>query len=388
MSIFHRPAAVERSVKVPPEVLRFTPTDFSAVNPTAGLAALQSVAIWATADLIASMVSELPVDMYAGRTKMAAPGNIDDPGGDGWGREDWLYRLIMSWLIRGNAYGSVIDWDSRWGRPQTVALMSPMDVRPVVIGDQVSWYYRGKKLSDEDLARFEHWRVYPQPGMLLGQSVIEAHATSIGVSLRSAQFGDQWFREGAHPSGMLVNKAPLSDVNAEQAKKRLKEVTQGNRDPLVLGEGWEFANLQISPEESQFVETQRYAEAQCARMFGPGYAEVLGYESGGSMTYANVVDRRQDLLVLSLNKWVRRADRILTYLLPPSTRRIRLDRDALLEATTKDRYATHALALAANWKTVNEVRDLEDMQPVPWGDEPFSLQLKNTGASNGTTAQS
>jgi len=122
-------------------------------------------------------------------------------------------------------------------------------------------------------------------------------------------------------------------------------------------------------------------------MFGPGYAEVLGYDSGGSMTYSNIVDRRQDLLVLSLNRWVRRYDRILTSLLPPNSQRARADRDALLEATTKERYETHALALNAKWKTVNEVRNDEDMEPVPWGNEPIQTN-QTQGVTSGNAAQS
>lgn len=390
MSIFYRarePKADEqRSFELPPQLAAMIPTNYATVDPTQGLTAMQSVAIWATADLIASTVSELPVDVYSGRVKRSTPGNLDDPGDDGSGREDWAYRLVMSWLIRGNAYGFENSWDIR-GRALTVDLLGPADVSAQLVDHQPQWYYRGKRLEGDMARQFRHWRVQPQPGTLLGQSVIEAHATSIGVSLRSNQFGDQWFREGAHPSGMLVNKAPLSNVNAEQAKERLKDVTRGHRDPLVLGEGWDYKALQISPNESQFIETQKYSEAQCARMFGPGYAEVLGYDSGGSMTYSNIVDRRQDLLVLSLNRWVRRYDRILTLLLPPNSQRARADRDALLEATTKERYETHALALNAKWKTVNEVRNDEDMEPVPWGNEPIQTNSPQ-GVTSGNAAQS
>ncbi len=374
MSLFRRqPAAPvdERRSMVLPEVWqKFVHTDYSTTNPTHGLTAMQSVAIWATADLIASTVSELPVDVYSGRSKRSVPGNIEDPGGDDTGREDWAYRLIMSWLIRGNAYGFGGDWNPRTGTPRTIGLLGPSDVTASTLDGDVQWYHKGKRLEGRQLTEFMHLRVNPQPGMLLGQSVIEAHATSIGISLRSARFGDQWFKDGAHPSGMLVNEHPLNDAQASTAKTKLIDALRGTRDPLVLGQGWKYDKIQISPEESQFIETQKYSEAQCARMFGPGYAEVLGYESGGSMTYSNIVDRRQDLLVLSLNRWIRRYDRVLTSLLPPSTQRVRADRDALLEATTKDRYESHKLALDAKWKTINEVRETEDLLPVAWGAEP------------------
>ena len=138
----------------------------------------------------------------------------------------------------------------------------------------------------------------------------------------------------------------------------------------MLGKGWGWHSIQVSPEESQFLATINATEAQCARMFGPGLAEVMGYESGGSMTYANVVDRRQDLLVFSMGKWIRRADRVFTSLLPPSTLTVRLERDALLETTTLQRYQAHESALRSQWRTINEIRQIEDLEPVAWGDEP------------------
>lgn len=388
MSLFRRPQLeVQRSLEMPEVWQQFVQTDYANVNPTSGLTAMQSVAIWATADLIASTVSELPIDVYSGRTKRSVPGNLDDPGGDDAGREDWAYRLLMSWLIRGNAYGSVVTWSTLTGTPTEVNLLAPTDISVSVLDGEARWYRKGRALDGAEVRELQHWRVNPQPGMLLGQSVIEAHATSIGVSLRSAQFGDQWFRDGAHPSGLLVNKSKLNDVDADLAKRRLKDSMQGTRDPLVLGEGWDYKGIQISPEESQFIETQGYAEAQCARMFGPGYAEVLGYASGGSMTYSNIVDRRQDLLVLSLNRWVRRYERVLSKLLPASTQKARANRDALLEATAKERFETHALALNAKWRTINEIRDIEDLTPVPWGDVPYPTN-STQGVTSGNAAQS
>lgn len=372
MSLYHRtaPAPAEtRSFEMPDAWSQFVQQNYASIDPSKGLTALQSIATMSTADLIASLVSELPAEVFSGTGRRSTPSNIDDPGGDGMGREDWLYRFIMSELLRGNTFGYENAWD-RNGRALSVDLMSPDKVRPQMVGGELQWYVNGSRIEGSKLAQFRRWRANPQPGQVLGLSIVEQHAVSIGVSLRSAQFGDQWFREGAHPSAALVNKAKLNNLNAEQAKRRLLAATQGNREPLVLGEGWEFHNLQMSPNESQFLETQQYSEAQCARMFGPGFAEIMGYETGGSMTYANVVDRRQDLLVLSLNKWIRRAERVFTSLLPSPVETVKLNRDALLEATTLQRYQAHALALKGRWRTVNEVRAIENEPPVAWGDEP------------------
>lgn len=394
--LFRRPAppappAEDRSLTLPASFAQALAMNFGTVNAANGDTSLQSIAVRSTADLIASLVSELPADVYRNGKKIrgSVPETVEDPGGDGAGREDWLYRLMMSFLIRGNAFGSVTDWDRMRGVPRAVDLLHPDDVRAIDGPDStVQWFFKGQKLEGRKLEEFKHWRMNPVAGRVLGLSPVAQHATTINVSLASSLFGEQWFREGAHPSSMLTNSENLDETQAKVAKQRWIAATQGTREPVVLGKGWGYKQIQISPNESQFLETQQFSAAECARMFGPGFAEIMGYETGGSMTYANVVDRRQDLLVLSMNKWIRRADRILTQLLPPSTMTVRLDRDALLEATTLQRYQAHEIALRNRWRVVNEIREIEDLEPVPWGDEPNPTNNNAQGVTSGNAAQS
>jgi HK97 family phage portal protein len=336
-----------------------------------GITAFQSIAVSTSIDLICSLASELPAHVYRGegkdRTQLSTPGNLQDPGNTGQGLEDWIYCLNLSWLYRGNAYGQEIEWDSR-GRATRIDLHHPDDVTATMTGATVEWSVNGTPVTRPDL--FMHRRVNPVPGRVLGASVIEKHALQTGTSLAAARFGSQWFKQGAHPSGMLTNtEAAITRDQAVEAKARWTAQFSGSREPVVMGKGWEWKSLQATADESQFLETMRYSEAQCARMFGPAVAETLGYETGGSMTYANVVDRRSDLLAFTLNKWLRRTERILSSLLP-SPQYVRFDRDALLASDTLRRYEAHAIALHNQFRTVNEVRDDEDMAPVPWGDTP------------------
>lgn len=353
------------------------------VTPTT---AAQSVAIRSAADLIASLGSELPITVYTGtktdRREIPAPASIEDPGGDDMGREDWGYRLLWSWLLTGNAFGVTVDRD-------TIDLLDPSQISPSIVGGKPVWYVNGAEMP---ASIFRHWRVNPMPGRLLGLSPIEHHAATIGVSLSTTRFGRDWFRDGAHPAGILKNsKADLPPQEADIAKQRFT-ASLGGRDPVVLGDGWAWEEVQISPEESQFLQTSGMSEAQCARIFGPGIAEILGYETGGKMTYSNIVDRRQDLLVLAMNKWLRRYERVLGRLLPAG-QWVELNRDALLEATTLQRFQAHASALGSRWRTVNEVRAIEHLDPVPWGNEPNPATTPSTTttekeAGNGNAAGS
>lgn len=389
MSLWRRPApAAKRSFDWMSSApwMPLANTSYSDVDGSKTDTALQSVAVRTAADLIASITSELPVDVYRGKGKdrreMPMPSWLEDPDGDGYGLEDWAYRVMMSWLLRGNLYGEDLDIAPTGFRRQ-MEIFNPDCVHGWMEDGRPVWSVNGR--TDADLQRrFVHKRVNPMPGQILGLSPIAYHATTIGVSLSSTAFGAQWFRDGAHPGGILRNtEVPLdAEGNVKTAKQRFLAALRGVREPLVLGRGWEYQAIQVAPEESQFLETMGWSEAQCARLFGPGIAEVLGYAvKGASLTYSNIQDRDIHLLKYALNRWFRRFERLAKTFLPPGQYVI-LNRDALLQTNTLQRYLAHASALQNKWKVPNEVREVEDLQPVPWGDKPDS------GGDPGTTQES
>lgn len=342
---------------------------------------MQSVAVRAAVDLICSLSTELPIDVFRGKGRdrklLTTPGYLLDPAGDGYGLQDWAYQAVQSWLLRGNVYGEVLD-RSPLGYPTQVSLHHPDDVSGYIDSDGVvRWLVGGKPV--ERLKDFMHRRANAVPGRVQGLSVISSHAAQIGLSLTTTQFGLQWFRDGAHPGGLLTNEEhDLNDATGEKArtvKDRFMAALRGTREPAVMGKGWKYQQIQIAPEESQFLETQGWTAAECARIFGPGVAEVLGYSSSGegsSLTYTNRVERSADLLQFSLNKWLRRLERLLSEMLP-SPQYVRIDRDALLEMTTLDRYRAYEIALRNGFRVIDEVREDEDLGPVPWGKQPFAI---------------
>ena len=372
MGVFfgRRPAAEQRAAV---HVAPYVPSgDYNQIDLSSAESSLQKVAVWSSADLIASLVSEMPFNVYRGRgqdrEERPIPPWLLDPAADGHGVEDWLYQLVMSWLLRGNAFGLIRD---RSGRaedfPTAIELLHPDTVKVWIEDGTPVFSVDGRRIPSGDLF---HTRAFTVPGYVLGLSPIAHHAMTIGLGIAVTRFGRQWFTDGAHPGGLLTNsEAELNPEAAAIAKQRFMAAVRGTREPVVLGKGWNYQAIQIAPEESQFLETHKFTAAECARIFGPGIAEVLGYETGGSMTYANVESRSTHLLVYTLNRWLRRAERVLSSMLPRGEY-VRFNRDSLLQTTTLTRYQAHEIALRNGWVTVNEVRELEELRPVPWGDEP------------------
>lgn len=347
---------------------------YEAIDPTQGEASLQSVAFSSGCDLIASIVSELPLAVYSGigskRKLRTTPGYLEDPAGDGHGRPDWVYQWIMSWLLRGNSFGNVID-QGPTGMKRQVDVLHPDTVSVSVIEGRPSWHVSGVEIPTD---RFYHKRVNQVPGTLMGRSMVQSTADALGLSIATTRFGRGWFEDGGTPSGILKNE--LSDLGGSTdlrtVKDRFVAAMFGTREPLVLGRGWSYESVQVAPEESQFLETQGWSEAQCARILGAGVAEVLGYDTGSSMTYANVVDRDVSLLKYAVGRWVNRIERVFFDWLP-RPQYVVLDRDAFLETSAAARWRINTAKLVSGAYTINMIREDENDPPVPWGDEPFVL---------------
>lgn len=334
---------------------------------------LQKVAVWACLNLVRTIVEILPLDFYTGQDAdqrpVKPPRWLNDLGGDGFGLPDWCSQVVYSEMLRGNTVGLVEERDPLSGRPTLIVLQHPDWVSAYrnPISGKVVWHVEGKQV---DPSRIWHQRVNSVPGYPLGLSPVAMHALTIGTGIAAMRFGAQWFEDGAHPSGILSNEQRMLDQGlADTAKARFLAAIRGRREPVVLGKGWKFDAIQISPNESQFLETNNYTSAECCRIFGPALAEVFGYETGGSLTYSNIEQRSLDLLTYAADPWLVRIERMLSALLA-APRFARFNRAALVRTDLLTRFRAHEIALRNKWKVVNEVRDDEDMTPVEWGDTP------------------
>jgi HK97 family phage portal protein len=116
------------------------------------------------------------------------------------------------------------------------------------------------------------------------------------------------------------------------------------------------------PEESQFLETTQANIRTIARYFGV-QPELIGADSGNSLTYANVEQRALDFLTFGLRPWLVRLEVALSALLS-STTTVKFNAAALVRTDLLTRYQAHESAIRAGWKLRSEVRDLEDLPPV------------------------
>ena len=348
--------------------------------------ALTHSAVWRGTNLYADLISTLPwqafrdVDGVAARVK-PTPSLLTAPAVSVKAIA-WRAAVVRSLIMRGNAYGLILSRD-RYGWPTTIELQHPDTVSGKwdAATLETEWRIGGTKVPADDVW---HVTINEVPGSPFGLSMISYAALSIRSGLSAAQYSADFFAGGGHPSALITTDQNLTGEQLDDAKSRwLKARRESDPGaPALLGSGWTYAPIQISPEDTQFLDAIGASVADVARFLGLP-PEMIGGSAGDSMTYSNVESRSLDLLKYSINPVLRRLEEALTVCMPNAWY-VKANRAALLEMTTLERYRAHSLALRDGWRNVDEVRSLEELPPLADGQgETYRIPTRINPSSGG-----
>ena len=335
----------------------------AAGEPVTVESALRLSTVWGCVRLLADSVSTLPLHVYRGddRDPIATPPLLQRPSADFPELADWLWAVMASLLLRGNAWGVITDRSGAGLLPAQVDLVHPDRVSVTVNGNGTQTI----RVAGEEVPRSAlfHVKAFPWPGQLEGLSPIGYAREAIGLGLGAEKYGAKFFGDSAIPSGTLTSDQRIGDDEAKRLKARWKEAHQGRREIAVLGSGAKFGPVSIAPDEAQFVQTQKFSVATICRFYGVP-PEMMAGETAGHEAYTSPEMRGTDFLTFTLRPWLLRIERAVSGLLP-STQRARFNAGGFVRATLRDRYEAHRIAIEAGFLTVNEVRELEDRPPLP-----------------------
>jgi phage portal protein BeeE len=106
-------------------------------------------------------------------------------------------------------------------------------------------------------------------------------------------------------------------------------------------------------------------------MFGVP-ARFLNVETT-TRTYSNLESESIDMIRYTASGDLQRFEQALSNLLPRGTW-VKANLDSLLRPDTEARYRAHKIGLDANFLTIDEVRDLEDLPPLPRSDSDLDSE--------------
>lgn len=268
-----------------------------------------------------------------------------DRGTRGEVREVWPLRWDWIDVKRAPSGELLFTWEPPNGRPQTF---------------EASELWRVRGLGFDGVQ---------------GVSPIQWQAETIGLGLAVNEFGSRFFANGAVVSGALEHPQKLSPEAHERLKVSMAEfrgLSQSHK-AMILEEGMKWNKISIPPEEAQFLETRKYSRSEIAGLFGVPPHMIGDLEHA---TFSNIEHQAIAFVVHCLGPWLERFEQSIS-------------RDLLLEDERKTLYAEHVVAgllrgdaktraefynLGVNggWLVRNEVRELENLNPIPGLDKPLT----------------
>lgn len=202
-------------------------------------------------------------------------------------------------------------------------------------------------------------------------SVVSAARDVFSTALAADRYAGLFFRNGAQPSGLLSHPKALSPTARKNLEESMKEHHGGEaaHTTLVLEEGMTWTPVTFSAEDAELLDSRRWSGEEIARLFNCP-PSLVGVGTGGQgLTYKNSEDELLKFLALCLLPLLKRIEAAYNRSLISSLERgqqyIEHDTTALVRADLMTRYQAYQIGVTNKWLTVDEIREKENMPPLP-----------------------
>jgi HK97 family phage portal protein len=275
-------------------------------------------------------------------------------------------------VLRGNAY-SKIEIDKRSGQVLSLTPLNPARMRPYLNDNGVLLYeYRKpdgtalKYTADEIL----HLRGLSSDGMQ-GLSVVTLARECLGVSLATEDHANRLFANKATPGGVLTHPQHFeTDEAFLRFKKSWHEATSGGNahGTAILEDGMKWEQIGLSAEDSQFLQTRKFQKTEIATWFNVPPHMIGDLERA---TFSNIEQMSLNFVTYSLMPWLKRWEEKLNLSLISEDEQDDLFFEFLIDGQlrgdTAARTAYYVAALTNGWLCPDEVREMENRNPLPGG---------------------
>lgn len=324
---------------------------------------LRLAPLYAATALIADAIASSPMQVFRKATgapvKVANPPQLFTDPGVNMSLFTWLHQCAASMLLRGNAYGLIVDLDS-FGIPSKVTWLDPVEMHVDETGSRPVFNYKGKVIPPANLI---HIPAYVVAGSVVGLSPLSLFRLQLETSHQAQRYGEKFFNRGAIPSGQLKNTAKsLSATEADAIKTRFVQSVSSS-EPFVSGSDWEYTPLTASIGDVRFLDAIKATATQIAAIYRVSPEEVGGEISAKSMTYKNLESDQIKFAVRTLRPWTSRLEATFNALLP-AKQYMKFNLDASARADLLTRYQAHQTAIDAGFETIDEARAYEEWPPL------------------------
>ena len=337
------------------------------------------VAFFSAVSLISDTLSTLPCGAYLRIGATRRPLNprpvwLDQPDIDLSTRAAFFQQVFSSLLVHGNSYTRVF----RDAQGQVVNLVNldpeKMQVERSKVGRKVYKYQdEGRLLTADDVIHIVDLIL---PGELTGMSRVETLKQALGLNIALSDYAARFFGTGASAAGVIEFPGNLTSDQAQQLADgfdaRHRNGGRRAHKTGVLSGGAKFVATQLDPESSQALESRKFAVEEIARAFNVPL-HLLGVP--GTASYASVEQNNLQFVSMTLRPLAEKVEAAFSRLLPGDAF-IKFQFGDLLRADLATRVQSYSVGTQAGFYSTNDIRRLEDMEPVEQGDQ-YRVPLAN-----------
>lgn len=277
----------------------------------------------------------------------------------------WKYATIAQMIVYGNSYSFVEYGLDR--EPRSVWLLPPTEVTMKTDADGYPvYFYKDKTFTHVDMLHFKNFSL----DGLVGLSVIEQHKNKVGASLTSQEYHSSTLKNATSLSGVLSHPGILTP----EAKANLKESWQdeySGKDNagkvVILEEGLVYKPLElIKPSDVEYINNAKMTALQICAVFGVPAHMV---NANDKPTYASVEQAAIEFLNYTIRPYLVMIEQTLNkqFFSDNPNRYFQFNVNALMRTDIKTRYEAYKIAVNNGWMSINEVRELEELNTIENG---------------------
>jgi len=353
--------------------------------------ALTFSAVYAAVRIISETIASIPLNVYQadGETRVKAVGHpVQDllAKAPNSVSSTFTFREAMAsnLVLHGNAYAK-IEMNAA-GRPTALIPLNPMKVEvKVVDGEKVYVFDKKHTYLDYEMLHF----VGLSFNGLTGKSPLSMAREAVAIGLAAQEYGARFYSNGANAGGVITAPGRLNTEVVKRLRESWNRAQSGNSNShstAILEEGMKYEKIGLDPEAAQFLQSRKFQVNEIARIFRipPSYLADLD----NSSTKANVEQQAIQFVRDCITPYVRRMEVELNRKLfredEPNLYAY-FTMEGLMRGDQKARYEAYAVARNWGWLSVNDIRDLENLNPVEGGDiylQPLNMQRAGEDDTN------
>lgn len=228
------------------------------------------------------------------------------------------------------------------------------------------------------------------PGLTLdgyiGVTPLTYAALTIDIGLSQDKFERNFYLNRASTSGIFQYPNELGDEAFKRLKKDIKKNYTGLSNagvPMILEGGGQFKEVTMKLTDAQFLESKRFRIEDVCRIFRIPLHLVQDLTRS---TNNNIEHQSLEFIVYTMLPWFKRWEENLNLqLLSDESKRknryFEFKVDALLRGDAQTRASAYAQGRQWGWLSVNDIRRLENMDPIENGDiylQPLNMSEAGT----------